>query len=176
MSQNRQPDNLRGTARGMVILAWVAGLVFLTWLFQQILDDRFNPNQQLMSSVDGGQREVRLQRNFQGHYLANGQIDGRTVTFLLDTGATDVAVSEGLANALHLPRLSHAYSQTANGTVRVWRTRLDKVRLGPIVMRDVPATVVPSMGADQPVLLGMSFLKHLELVQRDGILTLRQGA
>ena len=144
MSQNPQPDNLRGTARGMVILAWVAGLVFLTWLFQQVLDDRYNPNQQLMSSVDGQQREVRLQRNFQGHYLANGQIDGHPVTFLLDTGATDVAVSERLASALRLPRLGQAYSQTANGTVRVWRTRLDRVQLGPIEMRNVSATIVPT--------------------------------
>lgn len=174
MSQNPQQDNIRGTARGMVILAWVSALLFMTWLFQQVLEDRYNPNRQLLASTEGGVREVSLQRNYQGHYVADGSIDGRDVTFLLDTGATDVAISESLADALKLPRIGHAYSQTANGTVPVWITRLDRVRLGPIEMRDVRASVVPSMDESQPVLLGMSFLRHLELVQRDGQLTLRQ--
>jgi len=57
----------------------------------------------------------------------------------------------------------------------VYRTRLDSVQLGSVKLRDVRATILPSMAADAPVLLGMSFLKHLELVQRNGLLTLRQG-
>lgn len=54
-----------------------------------------------------------------------------------------------------------------------WSTRLSEVRLGEIILNDVRATVLPTMhGGD--VLLGMSFLKRLEMVQRDNQLTLRQ--
>ena len=67
-------------------------------------------------------------------------------------------------------------SRTANGTVPVWGTRLDSAQLGAVVLRDVRATIVPSMERGSPVLLGMSFLKQLEMVQREGRLTLRQGA
>jgi len=175
MSQNGQADKIRGTARTMVILAWVSGLLFATWLFQQILDDRYNPNANLDMHISAeGVREVVLQRNVQGHYVADGAINGRVVTFLLDTGATDVALPEGLAQRLGLPRLQRAISQTANGAVPVWRTRLERVQLGSIELRNVRATIVPSLGDDAAVLLGMSFLKHLEMVQRDGTLTLRQ--
>lgn len=182
MRQNL-PDNqndragVARTGRAMVILAWVCGLAFLTYLFQQFLDDAHNPNQNLdMHVVENGVREVVLQRNRQGHYVANGLINGRVSTFLLDTGATDVAIPADLAERLNLPRMGRAMSRTANGTVVVYRTRLDSVQLGAIRLHDVRATILPSMAADAPVLLGMSFLKHLELVQRGDTLTLRQGA
>ena len=177
MAQNTQDDNIKGTARIMVILAWVSGLVFLTYLFQQMLDDRYNPNAELaMLTGSDGVREVVLLRNAQGHYVASGRINDESVVFLLDTGATDVAVPLDLADDLGLPRLQRGMSRTANGTVPVWGTRLDSVRLGAVELRDVRATIVPSMGRGSPVLLGMSFLKQLEMVQRDGRLTLRQGA
>jgi len=164
------------TGRTMVILAWVGGLLFLTYLFQQLLDDQHNPNRQLEMLVgEDGVREVVLQRNRQGHYVADGLINGRVTTFLLDTGATDVALPEDLANRLNLSRHGRGMSQTANGAVMVYRTRLDSVQLGAVRLSDVRATILPSMDAGAPVLLGMSFLKHLELVQRDGYLTLRQG-
>ena len=114
-----------------------------------------------------------LDRNRAGHYVANGFINGSSVTFLLDTGATDVAVPETLASSLGLKKGLPFVSQTANGTVTSWRTRLDEVRIGTIVLTDVRASILPSMtGMD--VLLGMSFLKQLELVQRGETLTLRQ--
>jgi aspartyl protease family protein len=63
-------------------------------------------------------------------------------------------------------------SKTANGTVRTWSTRLDSVDLGGLEVRRVRASVLPNMPG-QEVLLGMSYLKHFELIQRDGTLTLR---
>ena len=64
-------------------------------------------------------------------------------------------------------------SQTANGTVRAYLTRLDSVRLGAIEQNQVRATIAPGLGSEQ-VLLGMSFLKNLEMIQRGDQLTLRQ--
>ena len=118
-------------------------------------------------------KEVVLKRNPNGHYLAGGEINGVRVTFLLDTGATDVAISEELAKRLDLRRGAVRLSRTANGTVRSWNTVLDDVKLGSIRLGNVRASILPTMHAGE-VLLGMSFLKQLELVQRGNMLTLKQ--
>lgn len=158
----------------MLILAWVGGLALLTLLFQDVLESRLNPNAKPLVQVSAdGRPEVVLERNAQGHYVATGYINGLPVTFLLDTGATDVAIPEALAERLRVERIGGAVSQTANGPVAVWQTLLDQVRLGSIELRDVRASIVPSMRARDPVLLGMSFLRQLEFTQRDGRLTLR---
>jgi aspartyl protease family protein len=65
-----------------------------------------------------------------------------------------------------------AISRTASGDVRTWSTVLDSVDLGGLEAREVRASVVPSM-PDGEVLLGMSYLKRFELIQRDGTLTVR---
>jgi aspartyl protease family protein len=173
---SEQPDVQR-TGRVMMILAWVGGMVLLTLLFQDVLESQFNPNMQpqVQLAADGA-REVVLERNAQGHYVATGAINGRPATFLLDTGATDVAIPEALASRLGLERHGGGISQTANGPVAVWHTRLDEVRLGAISLRDVRAVILPSMQAKDPVLLGMSFLKRVEFSQRDGQLSLRPSA
>ena len=158
----------------MLLLAWVGGLAVLTLLFQDTLESRLNPNAKPLVQVNAdGRDEVVLERNNRGHYVATGFINGLAVTFLVDTGATDVAVPESLAERLRLPRNGGGISQTANGPVAVWQTRLDQVRLGSIELNDVRASIVPSMRADDPVLLGMSFLRQLEFSQRDAQLTLR---
>lgn len=158
----------------MLIFAWAGGLALLTLLFQDVLESRFNPNAKPLVQVSqDGRNEVVLERNAQGHYVANGMINGMPVTFLVDTGATDVAIPEGLADRLRLERSGGGISQTANGPVAVWQTVLDQVRLGSIELNGVRASIVPSMAAGDPVLLGMSFLRQLEFVQRDAQLTLR---
>ena len=159
--------------RGMIITAWILLIVLLTLLFQSILDRQINPNRQPEGRIGlQGAREVELHRNKAGHYVASGYINGQPVTFLLDTGATDVALPASLADQLQLKRGPVSISQTANGQVKVWRTRLDEVKIGLISMQDVRATILPSMSGD--VLLGMSFLKRLELIQKGKVLTLRQ--
>jgi aspartyl protease family protein len=174
MSEKPDHDATRRTGRTMLILAWVGGLALLTLLFQDLLETKFNPNARpLIQRAEDGRQEVVLERNARGHYVADGQINGRPVTFLLDTGATDVAVPEGLADRLGLERGGGGISQTANGPIAVWQTTLDRVRLGSIELNGVRASIVPSMAARDPVLLGMSFLRQLEFVQRDGQLTLR---
>ena len=73
----------------MAVLAWVALLVVLTLFFQDKLLDRVNPNRDVQSSRgEDGRIEVVLERNRMGHYVADGSINGVSVTFLLDTGAT----------------------------------------------------------------------------------------
>lgn len=159
----------------MIIGAWVLLLLLLTWFFSEVLEQRNNPNRDPGGRVaEGGVREVILQRNAQGHYVASGFINGLPVTFLVDTGATRVAVSEKLANRLRLEKHGGTFSHTANGVVAVWETVLREVALGVIEQRRVRATILPDLKPANQVLLGMSFLKNLELIQQNGTLTLRQ--
>jgi aspartyl protease family protein len=161
--------------RGMLVVAWLGVLALLTWLFDGEIARQLNPNPSPQGALGAdGTLEVVLQRNARGHYVAGGRINGRPVEFLLDTGATDVAVPLALAERLGLPRLGTGMSRTANGVVQTWRSRLDRVSVGPIELADVRASVLPGMAGDDHVLLGMSFLKRLELEQRGDTLTLRQ--
>lgn len=155
-----------------MILAWIAGMVVLVQLFAMWEKKQHNPNAEPVSQVSDQLREVRLKRNAQGHFVADGRINGQRVTFLLDTGATDVAVPEHLARRLGVREGAAVQLSTANGIVTGYRGRLDSVALGSIELRDVRAVIAPGMGDDQ-VLLGMSFLKQLEFTQRDGMLVLR---
>jgi aspartyl protease family protein len=156
----------------MILGAWSLLLLLLTLLFSQWLDNQKNPNRNLKVSIDdGGDVALVLKRNRAGHYVAPGRINGVVVRFLLDTGATYVAVSPGLADKAGLQRGMQAQSRTANGVVRSWLTRIDQLQLGPIEMRDVKATILPNMPDDE-VLLGMSFLKHLTLKQQGGELVI----
>jgi aspartyl protease family protein len=150
----------------MIVGAWLLLLVLLTLFFSRWLEHQANPNQQLRTMVDqGGVSAVVLKRNRAGHYLAPGDINGVGVTFLLDTGATYVAVSQSIADEAGLKKGPVAQSMTANGVASSWLTEIDEVRLGSIVLHHVRATILPGMTGNE-VLLGMSFLKHLKLEQQ----------
>lgn len=158
---------------GMVAAAWVLVLLMLTWLFNGYLERQRNPNQNVqVMQTTAGIDEVVLQRNRYGHYVASGSINGMPVEFMLDTGASDVSIPEGVARRLGLEKGAPARYQTANGDVTAYSTRLDEVRLGVLRVRDVPASINPGMEG-QEILLGMSFLKQLEFTQRGDSLTLR---
>jgi len=158
----------------MLVLAWGAGLLLATRFFGDWEDGQRNPNRSPESVHGSGYVEVRLASSRQGHYLADGQINGTPVTFLLDTGATQVAIPTEVANRLGLQRGAAMIISTANGRATAHRTRLDSVQLGDIVLHDIAALIAPGMGGDE-VLLGMSALKQLEFTQRDGTLLLRQS-
>jgi aspartyl protease family protein len=160
----------------MLLAAWVVAFALLVMLFDQWLERADNPNANPISTQGAdGAFEVVLRRNRAGHYVATGAINGVPVRFLVDTGATDVALPLDLARRLGLRLGAEGTSMTANGPTRTWATRLDRVDLGGLVARGVRASVLPNMPGGE-VLLGMGFLKHLELIQRGDTLTLRRHA
>lgn len=165
------PDRRLGTV--MMVLAWIAGLAVAAQWFAGVEERRRNPNQAPLSLHTGTAVEVRLERNRAGHYLATGQINRQPVTFLLDTGATFVAVPADLAERLQLQRGRPIMVNTANGLAESWSTRIDTLQLGDIRLHQVSAGIVPGMVGDE-VLLGMSALKQLEFTQRGNELILRQ--
>ncbi|ROL71343.1 aspartyl protease [Pseudomonas chlororaphis] len=168
---SQQPGKRAG--RVMLIMAWVAGLFLATRFFGEWEQRQENPNAVVTSQHHGDYIEVKLVGNGQGHFVASGQINGQPADFMLDTGATDVAIPTDLAERLGLERGAPVTLSTANGRTEGYRTRLERLQLGEIVLRDVRALVVPGLGGEQ-VLMGMSALKQLEFTQRGGTLLLRQ--
>jgi aspartyl protease family protein len=164
---------MSGTGKLMIFGAWFGAALLLTWLFAGELDRRENPNQTVQTARTDEGVEVKLTRNTMGHYVATGRINGREVRFFLDTGATHVALSQSLARALELEEGPPSQTRTANGTITTYRTMLDRVEVGGIRLRGVTASINPRMAGDE-VLLGMSFLKNLDLIQRGDQLLLRQ--
>lgn len=158
----------------MFILAWLVLLLLLVLFFTDLLNDQQNPNQnpQIQSSLTGA-KEVLLLPNQQHHYVVSGLINDYEVTYLLDTGATDVVVSLQLAKKIGLKPGRKQYANTANGTVAIYSTMLESVDIGGIQLHNITASINPGM-TGEVVLLGMSALRQIEFTQRGDTLILRQ--
>lgn len=151
-------------------LAASLALLGLLWLvFSQVVEKRTAPNRHLVVAPGA---EVVLRRGSHGHYVFPGEINGRAVVFLLDTGATLVSVPAHLGTRLGLVPGAEQRSVTANGIVTTRATRIDRLSFGAITLTDVPASLNPGMRNNE-ILLGMSVLKHLEFTQRGDTLVIR---
>jgi aspartyl protease family protein len=112
----------------------------------------------------GGSRSVSIGRDFRGHFLTEGRIDGQRIAFMVDTGASVVALNETAAARFGLRPSRADYNAnvtTANGTIRAARTRIAMVDVGGLVVRDVEAMVLPDEALSEN-LLGLSFLSKLK--------------
>ena len=114
----------------------------------------------------GSGREVVLSAGSGGHFTTQGQINGKGVTFLVDTGATKIALGQPDADRLGIDykNAPRSYASTANGNVAISAVTLSSVRVGEVEIANVEAVVVPS--AMPHVLLGNSFLTRFQM-QRD---------
>jgi len=169
-----EDDPTNKMAKIFVWLAWIIALALLMLFFQDTLDKQFNPNSQPEIRLsDEGKAEVVLAQNRQGHYVARGTINEMSVTFLLDTGATQVSIPAHIADKLNLSSKGNYRVQTANGSVTVYKTTLDQLSIGNILLYNVAAHINPAMQADE-ILLGMSALKQLDFHQTGKQLILRE--
>lgn len=146
-------------AGAFVILLAVAG-----WAFGVFLETRDHPNRGIVAGADGPTR-IELERNPAGQYLVPGRINGADVMFLVDTGATHVAVPEATAAEIGLRRGPEIAVMTAAGRTTAWRTEIDRIDVGGIRQRRIRASIVPAMSSDY-VLLGMTFLRHVDFSHR----------
>jgi len=126
------------------------------------LGARFSAELIPAQGVETGPKSIAFSAEADGHYHVYGAVDGSSVRFLVDSGASDIVLSPADARMLGMQPEYLDYTmiaQTANGTVRGAPIRIKTLKVGPIVMRDVPATVNE---AEMPVsLLGMEFLRRL---------------
>lgn len=116
-----------------------------------------------------GMGTVTLRRSADGHFHWPGQVNGRTLDLLVDTGATRTALPGALAQQLRLERGRDLRSSTAGGVVRGYETRVDLRLEGGFLVRDLRVTVLPDLAAP---LLGMDVLSRLRFSQQQGVMRL----
>jgi len=149
-----------------LIVFWLALAVGLFYFFNA----KLNPN---TADKLGNAAEVTLVRDPGGHYRAEAIINGVKARVLVDTGATDVAISQSLANRLGLQSNAAIRTHTANGETVSYMTRLQSVKLGGVEAHDVAAIITPNLEGD--ALLGMSFLGRMDVRLYKGAMTIRPG-
>ena len=121
-------------------------------------------------------KEVQVWRDTTGMYTTVGSINGLPVSFLVDTGATQVAMNASQARRLGIDYHvtgRPAEVTTASGVVHAWSVTLNSVKVGDLEVRNVPAVVLEG---EQPqvTLLGMSYLGRMEITNDGRLMTLRQ--
>jgi aspartyl protease family protein len=153
--------------------AFVLLSLALILLVRDFTARRDNPNPNPVAFLGPGDvPQVVLKENQVSQYVANGRINGQPVEFLIDTGAVDVAMPYPVSQVLGLTLQPGGISKTGNGDVRTWTAHLESVDVGGLTAYGLSATVLPNMQGEQ-VLLGMAYLRHMELVLRGGEMTLR---
>jgi aspartyl protease family protein len=119
--------------------------------------------------------KMTIYANSSGMFMLDGEINGKPTTFLVDTGATYVALSQAEADRLNLPYESSRrdMARTASELVPVWNIKLGRVKVGDISVPNVDAVVLEGSQPHNP-LLGMSFLRYLNLQRNGAVMTLEQ--
>ena len=126
-------------------------------------------------SSGSGPATVVLTADAAGHFLARGSINGTSVRFLVDTGASMISIGTSDARRIGVDASMGqlGYTQTANGVAPVARVKLNTVKVGDIVLNNVDATIHQQ---DMPVvLLGMSFLNRMEMQRNGDTMTLKKN-
>lgn len=121
-----------------------------------------------------GGKSIVLTADGRGHFMPQGQINGKAVQFMVDTGATVVAIGEADAKRINLnyEQGQRVRMNTANGAVTGYRIQLDKVRVGDVQVYDVTAVVMPQ---SMPyILLGNSFLTRFQMQRSNDQMTLER--
>lgn len=153
-------------------LAWVGifAAVFVLFLFRdeaRVVWDRTTAEfRGDAGTVEGS--TLRIPMTGDGHFYARGEINGTTVRFLIDSGATTTTINAATARAASV-ELSGGFPvvvETANGIAEAQRARVERLEIGPIVQRD--AAVHVSDGLGDTNLLGMSFLSQLKSWRVEG--------
>jgi aspartyl protease family protein len=126
------------------------------------------------ASPETDSQRIVLQAVSNGHFLTQGQINGGSVRFMVDTGASFVAI--GVADAqrlgVNLRTAQPAVMGTANGATQAWRVKLNSVRVGDVTVHEVDAVVMP---APMPyALLGNSFLTRFQMTRTNDQLVLQR--
>ncbi len=125
-------------------------------------------------AADGQRKRITLTESGGGHFMTAGQVNGRAVQFMVDTGATSIAMSTLDADRAGIAYKSGQIVQlsTANGVAQGWRVKLNSVRIGDVEVLDIEAVVTPQ--AMPFLLLGNSFLSRFQMRREGNLMTLDQ--
>ena len=110
-------------------------------------------------------KELVIKQNPNGYYFLDGEINGKALTFVIDTGASFVSLPSATAHEARISCKDKIDMQTANGSIKGCSTTIKKLNFGPFVIKDVMAVIAPNLS--QP-LLGMNVLQQLKMAQEKG--------
>ncbi len=171
--------NLKGALKYIVIWGLIGLAVFTAYAFRgefAQIGTRISGELLPSQAVETGQGEISIRRRSDGHFHLSADVNGTSIRFLVDTGASVVTLSRQDAERTGFRVKDLEFTQqyqTANGTAWGARIRLDRISAGPIQVEDVRAAVLDSeIGSS---LLGLSFLDKLSEVSVQGdTMTLRK--
>ena len=154
------------TGRTMYVVVWV--IIFLGLFLFFRWQGSSNSVEPLVS-----QNEYVVSADKQGHYTISGRINDYPVKFLVDTGASLVAIPQNVADRLHIKGRYPVAMSTANGEITGSLTRIKQVQFGTFIITDAKAVIIPA-NEDEVVLLGMSVLSHFSIIQQGAHLILKR--
>lgn len=163
-----------------IAFAIIAGYAYraeFSAVTERVMGELLPPGQGItIATGTTGERAVRIRRRADGHFNAVGDVNGASLTLLIDTGASTVVLRPADAERAGIDTASLSYTvpvETANGTAYAAPIRLRSITIGPIEIQGVDA-LVAKPGALNQSLLGMSFLTRLRSYEFSGdFLTLR---
>jgi aspartyl protease family protein len=133
-----------------------------------VIDGQIQPK---VATATGNSTEVSIPRSRDGHFYVAGAINGQAVTFMVDTGASTVAVSRTVAQRIGLPGGKPVVIGTAGGAAQGEEITGQTISIGGITVQSVRIVVLSGMPGE--ALLGQNVLRHLEVVQTAERMTLR---
>ena len=154
------------TGRFMFLVVWIIIFVGLFLFFYY----NGTPKSKVIIAT---QQEYVLTADPNGHYYVSGRINNYPVDFLVDTGASYVAIPQAIADKLNIKGQYPVSLSTANGSVTGSLTRLEQISFGAFTLYDVKAVIIPS-GDDDTVLMGMNVLENFDMTQNKKKLILRK--
>lgn len=151
---------------------WLIVFILISYIAHVYLKHEETANLTPTSTHSNGQNTVTL-KSYNQHYVTYAMINNHRVKCLIDTGASSVSVPQTIAHSIGLKPGKGFYASTANGDVTVYQTMIAELKIGSITLKNIDGNINPSMDDDY-VLIGMSALKHLDMLKIDNTLTLKQ--
>lgn len=143
-----------------LIVGWVAILLLIAILINNSLFATKKPD---ITDTHAG-KEITIYRDHDSHFRIKGNINGIPITFLIDTGATSVAVSSTIAKRANLRHQAELITETASGNAIGYFTTIDKLTIADIDLHEVSAVIIPEMATNE-ALLGMNVLQKFNIKQ-----------
>jgi aspartyl protease family protein len=133
--------------------------------------DRLTRTPTVVHAVNEGRQEISIPAARDGHYYLEGSVNGVPIKFMIDTGATYVAVGEDFADKARLPQGVIGFFSTANGTVEGHIVKYQAIEAEGFRATGLSVAVTPLAG--KTGLLGQNFLRRFEVSQSAGVMRLR---
>lgn len=166
MEPNNTESDSRRLGAAFLIVGWITVIGLITLLVNHTF---FGTKAPSISESDAG-KQITITRDYDAHFRIKGSINGVPVTFLIDTGASSVAISDEIAAKANLTAQAQMTAETAGGTTVGYLTKIEKLDIAGIMVNDISAVIIPKM--DNQALLGMNVLKKFSITQTKDTLIL----